>query len=93
MTLDETKHEPLKLKESYYLFQDILGFSEEISYNYNNKTSEKHLNEFYQAIKSTLKDLKYGLRGWNIRMFTDNIVLAKPIDGDGEDEFGDLIFS
>lgn len=81
------------LEESFFLFLDVLGFSDEIIYHHTKGTSQINLNNFYNAFKAASSTLTQGPLAWDYKIFTDNIVLGTPINkrGDDEDDFGLII--
>lgn len=82
-----------KLCNSYCLFLDVLGFSQEIIDNHNNGLSQSHLQKFYTAFNSASNALTTHPIFWEYKIFTDNIVLGSQIIStpDSESLFGTII--
>jgi hypothetical protein len=93
---------------SFCLFIDILGFSREIIDAEATDTKEKHFKNIYHSFTDATKSLrgkdKYSLKGdddgkqlWEIKLFSDNVLLGSPVlltnNGgfDHEDIFGYVI--
>lgn len=74
---------------SVCVFMDVLGFAESQKKSFENKTGLKEFQRFYSIIRSELDHLNRQRNEfaddplWELKVFTDNIVLGYPI-GDGE---------
>lgn len=76
---------------SYCIFCDILGFSKEIQ-NHKSKYPNEHLNELCNAINIATSDLQENESGiFEIKTFTDNIVIGTPIKNLHPEEYFGLI--
>jgi hypothetical protein len=67
----------VSLENSYCLFLDLLGFSQEIIDNSNNGTSQNHLNRLLEAIKKGMSRFTE-TDEYSLKVFTDNIVIGIP---------------
>jgi hypothetical protein len=93
---------------SFCLFIDILGFSKEIINAELSNSQEEHFKIIYDSFTNATKSLrgkdKYSLRGdddgtqlWEIKLFSDNVLLGIPLSFvknrgfDDEDIFGYVI--
>ncbi|WCN36483.1 hypothetical protein [Aneurinibacillus uraniidurans] len=65
------------LENSYCLFLDLLGFSQEIIDNSNNATSQNHLIRLIQAIEKGMSRFSE-TDDYSLKLFTDNIVIGIP---------------
>ena len=87
-----------KTLTSVVAFLDILGFSQEIRESHDAGQSDALLQRFTTVIRqwyALLRDQPQSGdrcgRVWELKAFTDNVVLGHPIRRDGEAEFGHLM--
>ncbi len=79
---------------SYCIFLDILGFARDILDNSMNNGTNAKLKDFYLAFTEAKKALSSTTHWWEIKVFTDNIVLGSSLEKPGmdtEDYFALLI--
>lgn len=85
------------LRTSFCLFLDVLGFSKEIIKHDSCGDGNTHLTEINKAIGKAGYNLKGYGESWNVKIFTDNVVLGSPIDqlheGDEEGRFGHIVMN
>jgi hypothetical protein len=91
-----------RLRKSWVVFIDILGFKEELQEATRAKKQVKLLSRLMTALADAKEYLYYGHRTaqlygdgyapFMIKLFTDNLVLGFPVRDDGESEFGQAIF-
>lgn len=86
------------IKDSFCLFIDILGFSHNITEADKNGKQQWHLSRIYSAIENAQKQIKnkHSKSIWTTKLFSDNLLLACPIDDigrrDAEGHFGAIIY-
>lgn len=79
------------LVDSTVCFIDILGFSNMITNEFGKGKGEELFENFYSIITDIYKWMKETNKiNGEIKIFTDNIVLGKPIRDDGESELGSI---
>ncbi len=83
---------------SYCVFMDVLGFGKMVADSFNTDNPETLFDQFYQVISSQVKNLtKHRWRAkaqslWELKVFTDNIVLGYPVfSSEGELEFSHIV--
>ena len=88
-----------KLRQSVFVFMDILGYTEMILNSQNNGTEAQTLVDLHSALSAGRtrlegKDLPKALQDFSkkeffaLKAFTDNIVIGWPVHSDAEVEFG-----
>ena len=83
---------------SYCVFMDVLGFHQIVKESFEAASPEPSFNRFYGVITEQVQDLR-GRRGddgqspgWEMKVFTDNIVLGYPLHSpEGEREFAEIV--
>jgi hypothetical protein len=92
-----------KTLNSVVVYLDVLGVREEIRKSYkvsNPMVAIECLRNFRKALNKSINHLKDKIDGtilgdirhWEVKAFTDNIVLGYPISSDGEAEMGSTFF-
>jgi hypothetical protein len=87
------------LRNSVFVFMDILGYSDLMIHAQKNGTQEATLRELHVALSESRQQLEedslpYELRNFGekdfyaLKAFTDNIVIGWPVHSDAETEFG-----
>jgi len=88
------------LRESVVCFLDVLGYREFFGEDISFESQGETLRQFHQAIKSASEWMDWWKepeattpvqQPFVLKSFTDNIVIAWPIDRDGEHELGTII--
>lgn len=90
----EEKQPSPQISSAYCIFLDILGFARDIIDSSNNNKTNSKLKDFYTAFTESKKVLDPSSNWWEIKIFTDNIVLGSSLEKLGmntEDYFGILI--
>lgn len=82
-----------KVFPSYCIFLDILGFKDKIIDAKSKNESNKLLNHLYTTLNNAYLNLQNNNRSWYTKTFSDNILLAHPINDDDETIFGSIIDS
>lgn len=78
-----------KMLESVVCYIDILGYKQMIEEAFRNNSGDSLLVEIDEAIKDALDFIKpRSESSGTMKIFTDNIVIGKPIHDDGEIELG-----
>lgn len=86
-----------KLHMSYCVFMDVLGFNQIVAEGFKGDNPETIFKQFYQVISEQVQILHSHreankLPSWEIKVFTDNIVLGYPVSSpEGEREFSDIV--
>jgi len=81
---------------SVVVYLDILGYTETITESYRQKSDSVLLSRLHAALgdaKSHLTErhiLTHGEKQWEVKLFTDNLVIGMPIFDDGELDLGVL---
>lgn len=91
---DETGR-PL-IKESLCAFMDVLGFLDQTEAAFKRDEGSDLFERFYGVHTAQIKNMSGSgkPRLWDVKVFTDNIVLGFPFwSDDGESEFGSIIFT
>lgn len=87
-------------RQSVVAFMDVLGFKEEIQEAHREGNSDELLRRFasvvkepYKAFRETFEWIKDPKRSWEVKAFTDNVVIGYPIlsRGDTEFELGEIV--
>lgn len=81
------KEEP-KMLHSVVCFIDILGFSSMITTSFNAGKGNELLAKLYNSIKDNIAWFEPISKSTSMKIFTDNIIIGKPIHGDGEWDLG-----
>jgi hypothetical protein len=87
------------LKESVFVFMDILGYSDLITQSKGHNNSEQELRRLHRALSESRRELEEGhidralkelskKDSYALKAFTDNIVIGWPVHDDAEMEFG-----
>jgi hypothetical protein len=81
---------------SVVIYLDILGYTSAVEQAYSQHTENQLLARLYEALQEakvhlsdevpTLESPKE--REWEVKLFTDNLVIGMPVFWDGEDELG-----
>lgn len=84
------------LRDSFCAFLDVLGFASHIDSSFKNGDGEIALESFYgvftQQLQTILNPQSDPYTQWEIKVFTDNIVLGYPRPTwHSEPEFGDIL--
>lgn len=83
-----------KLQTSIVLFLDILGFSKMIEDSSSENTEDHLLKRIWHALSSNISFLDWDNskdKPYNIKIFSDNVLVQWPIKDDGEFELGTII--
>lgn len=81
-----------RLRESFCLFLDLLGFSNQVkAVGQNEEEAQKHFDAIYKAFDAATKEIRYEtdfhrnmedyVENWNCRLFSDNVAIGCPLDG------------
>jgi hypothetical protein len=73
------------LRRSYCVFMDVLGFSDHIAQSFSDGNGQIALDRFYGVFTEQLqaifnRDIEGNCRTWDVKVFTDNIVLGYAFD-------------
>ncbi|WHH58269.1 hypothetical protein [Petroclostridium sp. X23] len=80
-----------KMLNSAVCFIDILGFSSMIEESCKNCNGNQLLNKLYHSIKDNIEFIKSSTQhSGAMNIFSDNIVIGKPVYDDGESELGQI---
>lgn len=86
-------HNP-EMLNSAVCFIDILGFSSMIEQSCKNNSGNQLLNKLCTSINDNINLINPRTKySGSIKIFTDNIVIGKPIFEDGESELGSIFLS
>lgn len=98
LNASQAENGPPMLLPSIVAFIDILGFAEEIKASHAAGESNALLrrvmevvHKWYSMMKGLPQLAERGRRTWELKAFTDNVVIGHPIKWGGEPEFGRLI--
>ena len=87
-----------KLLPSIVAYLDLLGFSEQIRASHVAGESDALLQRFAAVIREWYRSLRgdriskdADRRDWDLKAFTDNVVLGHPTRSDGESELGHIM--
>lgn len=86
------------MRMSYCVFMDVLGFNSMVEESFRADRPEPAFIQFYSVITDQVRNLQ-SLRagdskqpGWEVKVFTDNIVLGYPVfSPEGEREFSEIV--
>jgi len=84
------------LRSSFCVFMDVLGFSEHIASSFRDGNGQLALDRFYEVFTQQLKatfnrKVEGEYRSWDVKVFTDNIVLGYAFDSwHAEPEFASV---
>ncbi len=83
-----------KMKESVVCYIDILGFEEMIKKAVKNNNANCLLKRLYNSIKDNVAFINPSPSSvGEIKIFTDNIVIGRPIFDDGESDLGNIFLN
>jgi len=73
------------LRRSFCVFMDVLGFSSHVATSFAAGKGQEALNRYYEVFTQQLKatfnrDAEGKFRSWDVKVFTDNIVLGYAFD-------------
>src|SRR6266480_541178 len=85
-----------KTQSSVIVYLDILGYTDAVEAAYRRQTHEQLLGRLYEALEEAKSHLGDEIpflespkeRGWEVKLFTDNLVIGMPISWDGEEDLG-----
>jgi hypothetical protein len=90
-----------RLIQSYCVYMDVLGFNQKINDSYSDGTKISLFNKFSNLMTQEIERLKDthdpdNEKFWEVKVFTDNIVLGFPVGefnevNDGEGDFGIVV--
>jgi hypothetical protein len=94
-----TPGRPPTLRKSIVVFMDILGYKDRIKSAFENGSAEEELRKLRLALDDAYRYLKEEHKAqsevtnwWEVRAFTDNIVIGFPLARD-DDAFGEMFWS
>jgi hypothetical protein len=90
------REERPQLKNSIVLIADVLGFSNLVMESFENGTLDSTLGRVWEALVPRLRRLNEPSvpqlgRPFELKVFTDNVVIGWPIQHGGEAEFGSVV--
>lgn len=82
-----------RMVNSIVCFIDILGFTEMIKTKCKNGEGNELLSRLYNSLNRSYELINITLAFENTKIFTDNIIISCPIQGNGEKELSSVLYS